>query len=42
MYYNNKKARSSTQVTGTSDVHPASDAVRGHAEIGTDGSEAEK
>ena len=41
MYYN-KKARSSTQVTGTSDVHSASDAVRGHAEIGTDGSEAGK
>ena len=28
------KAGSGTQVIGTSEVHPASDAVRGHAEIG--------
>ena len=42
MCYNKYKARLSTQVTGTSDVHPASDAVRGHTEIGTDGSEAGK
>ena len=30
--YNITKARSSTQAIGTSDVHPASDCVRGHTE----------